>query len=65
MRAWKPVWENHPGGKNAQYHSYYATQCKYQAGMGKGATPADLTAWKKWNAVMKTNFLYKRGTLLI
>ena len=56
MRAWQPVWENHPGGKNAQYYSYYATQCKYQAGMRKDATPADRTSWKKWNAEMKAAY---------
>ncbi len=53
MRGWRPVWEDHPGGKNAQYYSYYAAQCKYQAGMRAGATPADVTEWKKWNAAMK------------
>ena len=56
MRAWGPVWENHPGGRNAQYYSYYATQCKYQAGMRKNAAPADLTSWKKWNAEMKAAY---------
>ena len=53
MRGWRPVWENHPGGKNAQYYSYYAAQCKFQAGMRPGAAPADVTEWKKWNAAMK------------
>ena len=53
IRAWMPAWENHPGGKNAQYYSYYAAQCKYQAGMRKGATPADLTTWKRWNEAMR------------
>ena len=56
MRAWRPVWENHPGGKNAQYYSYYATQCKYQAGMRRDAAPADQTSWKKWNAEMKAAY---------
>ena len=56
MRAWQPVWENHPGGKNAQYYSYYATQCKYQAGMRENAAPADKTSWKKWNAEMKAAY---------
>lgn len=53
MRAWAPMWEKHPGGANAQYYSYYAAQCKYQAGMRKGATPADFTTWKKWNDEMR------------
>ena len=53
MRTWEPVWERHPAGANAQYYSYYAAQCKYQAGMRAGATPADVTAWKKWNQEMK------------
>lgn len=57
MRDWMPVWSGHPGGANAQYYSYYATQCKYQAGMRKGATPADVTTWKKWNAAMKSLYL--------
>ena len=56
MRAWGPVWENHPGGRNAQYYSYYATQCKYQAGMRENAAPADKTSWKKWNAEMKAAY---------
>ena len=56
MRAWGPVWENHPGGKNAQYYSYYATQCKYQAGMRSDAAPADQASWKKWNAEMKATY---------
>ena len=56
MRGWRPVWEDHPGGKNAQYYSYYAAQCKYQAGMRPGATPADVTEWRKWNAAMKAAY---------
>jgi len=56
MRDWGPVWENHPGGRNAQYYSYYATQCKYQAGMRPDASPSDRTCWKKWNAAMKASY---------
>ena len=36
-----------------QYYCYYATQCKYQAGMRQGATKPDEQAWQKWNAEMK------------
>ena len=56
MRGWRPLWEDHPGGKNAQYYSYYAAQCKYQAGMRPGAAPADVTEWRKWNAAMKATY---------
>ena len=38
---------------NPQYYCYYAAQCKYQAGMAKNATPANLMLWKKWNTEMK------------
>ena len=38
---------------NPQYYCYYASQCKYQAGMANGATPANQTLWKKWNTEMK------------
>ena len=36
-----------------QYYCYYATQCKYQAGMRQGATKPDEQSWQKWNAEMK------------
>ncbi len=56
MRNWTPAWETHPGGRNPQYYSYYAAQCRYQAGMRAGATPADFAAWKKWNVAMKADY---------
>ncbi len=55
MKDWKPTLDakHVTGGENCQYYSYYAAQCKYQAGMCKGALPAHFTSWKKWNAEMK------------
>ena len=55
MTNWAPTFDKKhmSGGANSQYYSYYAAQCKYQAGMCKGATPANQTLWKKWNAEMK------------
>ena len=41
-----------PGG-NPQYYCYYASQCKYQAGMCQGATPANVKSWQDWNLAMK------------
>ena len=38
---------------NPQYYCYYATQCKYQAGMKRDATENDHMAWLKWNEEMK------------
>ena len=58
MRDWMPAFEadkvsgKKPGG-SPQYYCYYATQCKYQAGMKAGATKQDLDAWVKWNNEMK------------
>lgn len=55
MRTWEPTFnkKHMSGGANSQYYSYYAAQCKYQAGMRKGALPANLELWKKWNVEMK------------
>lgn len=60
MRPWLPSFEGGKGklnevlpGSCPQYYCYYAAQCKYQAGMCKGATPSNVTTWKKWNAAMK------------
>ncbi len=57
MREWQPAFEAAQVfpkcGHNPQYYCYYATQCKYQAGMKQGATKADLETWQKWNAAMK------------
>lgn len=55
MTNWTPTFDKKhmSGGNNSQYYSYYAAQCKYQAGMSKGATPANKTLWMKWNKEMK------------
>ena len=62
MRAWTPVFESKAKleaggptpGASPQYYCYYAAQCKYQAGMCQGATPANVKAWQEWNSAMKT-----------
>jgi len=61
MRGWLPVFEAKGGlvpggptpGSAPQYYCYYASQCKYQAGMCAGATPADVKSWQEWNLAMK------------
>lgn len=55
MKDWKPTFDKKhmSGDGSSQYYSYYASQCKYQAGMCKGATPANLSAWKDWNTAQK------------
>ena len=62
MRSWVPTFdgadlphEGQPfkGNVCPQYYCYYATQCKYQAGMKKGATRENEEAWYKWNDEMK------------
>jgi len=61
MRVWKPSFTGEKGKKlaealpshNPQYYCYYASQCKYQAGMCQGATPANVKAWQDWNTAMK------------
>ena len=66
MRAWRPSFEGNKGKKlnealpagNPQYYCYYASQCKYQAGMCQGATPANIKSWQDWNLAMKA--LYPR-----
>ena len=66
MRPWKPSFEGNKGKKltealpagNPQYYCYYASQCKYQAGMCQGATPANVKTWQEWNLAMKA--LYPR-----
>ncbi|MBQ3808023.1 MAG: terpene cyclase/mutase family protein [Kiritimatiellae bacterium] len=58
MRDWVPAFEadklsaKRPGG-SPQYYCYYATQCKYQAGMKPGATKQDVDSWVKWNLEMR------------
>ena len=66
MRPWLPSFEGNKGKKltealpnyNPQYYCYYASQCKYQAGMCQGATPANVKTWQDWNLAMKA--LYPR-----
>ncbi len=61
MRPWVPSFTGVKGKKlaealpthNPQYYCYYASQCKYQAGMCQGATPANVKAWQDWNIAMK------------
>ena len=61
MRPWLPAFETQKGvkinqgitGNNPQYYCYYASQCKYQAGMRAGAKPADVQSWQDWNLAMK------------
>lgn len=58
MRDWTPTYEakdldGRSQGSAPQYYCYYATQCKYQAGMKQGATKADELAWQNWNKAMK------------
>ena len=58
MRAWRPAFDKakvdvKSPGACPQYYCYYAAQCKYQAGMRPGATPADRQAWQEWNTGMK------------
>ena len=58
MKDWRPTFDKETLserkiGACPQYYCYYATQCKYQAGMGKNASPENQALWKKWNADMK------------
>ena len=61
MREWHPTFDNTKLGANLppktnlspQYYCYYATQCKYQAGMRQGAAKTDEVAWQNWNKEMK------------
>ena len=69
MREWKPTFEAKGGataggpipGSCPQYYCYYASQCKYQAGMCAGATPANVKIWQDWNVAMKA--LYPKTML--
>ncbi len=65
MSSWAPTLDakHMSGGANAQYYSYYAARCKYFAGMAKGATPANLTLWTKWNEEMKA--LYPKAIVTV
>ena len=56
MREWTPTFDKGKPmfpGVCPQYYSYYASQCKYQAGMCQGATPANVKTWQDWNSAMK------------
>ena len=59
MRDWKPSFdpsglsEKKSPGSCPQYYCYYATQCKYQAGMKAGALKQDEVTWQQWNLAMK------------
>ena len=56
MREWHPGFVAAEVGKVGgcpQYYCYYATQCKYQAGMKAGALKNDEVTWQKWNVEMK------------
>ena len=60
MKEWLPTFEKNQlkaRGKDAgpcpQYYCYYASQCKYQAGMKDGATPENVKLWQDWNVAMK------------
>ena len=63
MSNWAPTLDakHMSGAQNSQYYSYYAAQCKYQAGMSPNATPANKTLWMKWNAEMKA--LYPKAII--
>ena len=58
MREWKPSFDASAmaaksPGSCPQYYCYYATQCKYQAGMKASALKNDVATWEQWNAAMK------------
>ena len=68
MKDWQPSLDkeySYVSGlrNNPQYYCYYATQCKYQAGMAGNVTPAKLKLWKKWNAEMKA--LYPKSIVKV
>ena len=71
MRPWTPSFTGEKGKKlseglpthNPQYYCYYAAQCKYQAGMCQGATPANVKTWQDWNVAMKA--LYPRTIITL
>ncbi|MCR5414137.1 MAG: terpene cyclase/mutase family protein [Kiritimatiellae bacterium] len=71
MREWKPAFDAKGGakpggplpGSSPQYYCYYAAQCKYQAGMCQGATPANVKTWQDWNTAMKALYPPKIITL--
>lgn len=61
MKGWKPTFEASEMGVGKdcpapQYYCYYATQCKYQAGMRTGAKKNDEVLWEEWNKRMKQTY---------
>ena len=66
MRGWLPLFEGEAKGglvaggpmpgSAPQYYSYYASQCKYQAGMCAGAKPENVKSWQDWNMAMKAKY---------
>ena len=64
MQDWKPTFDKDALSKETrpgtcpQYYCYYATRCKYLAGMAPNAAAGNQALWKKWNAEMKA--LYPR-----
>ena len=61
MKDWVPTFDRKaPPNKTyaahwsaPQYYMYYATQCKFQAGMNPNHTKEDFDLWAKWNQAMK------------
>ncbi len=62
MKDWHPTFEQRSqkdmaniagDAPSPQYYCYYATQCKYQAGMRQGATKDEEKLWQEWNLEMK------------
>jgi len=61
MKGWAPAFDAGAfdpakvvkGNSGPQYYCYYATQCKYQAGMKAGAAKGDEVLWQQWNVAMK------------
>ncbi len=58
MRNWTPTsgTRRAVGCLGDAYYSYYATQCKYQAGMRSNATKAELGICKEWFITMRMSF---------
>lgn len=72
MRKWEPSFTGAPKGTRLteglpyacpQYYSYYAAQCKYQAGMCQGATAGNVKSWQDWNLAMKA--LYPKSIVTL
>ena len=61
MKTWQPEFStskppnsHYAKSWNApQYYMYYATQCKFQAGMQPNASAENFELWKVWNGQMK------------